>query len=62
MYEILGNIFIMAADFINQIFELQVEWQAGQMVAIGKISLAFMYLALTIYFIVDCMGLLDGGD
>lgn len=62
MVEIIRNFLILCADFINRLFDIEIEWQTGQIVPIGKVVLAFIYLAFTIYFIVDCMGLLDGGD
>ena len=62
MVEIIKNFLILCADFINKLFDMEIEWQVGQNVPIGKVVLAFIFLAFTIYFIVDCMGLLDGGD
>lgn len=62
MVEIIRNFLILCADFINKLFDMQIEWQTGQSVPIGKVVLAFIYLAFTLYFIFDCMGLLDGGD
>lgn len=62
MVEIIKNFLILSADFINRLFDMEIEWQVGQNVPIGRIVLAFIYLVFTIYLIVDCMGLLDGGD
>lgn len=54
MYDIIKNILDLCANFINKIFLFQVEFN-GESVAIGKVVLAFLFVALTIYFIFDAL-------
>lgn len=56
MYDIIKNILDLCANFINKIFLFQVEFN-GESVAIGKVVLAFLFVALTIYFIFDALGI-----
>lgn len=58
MYDIIKNILDLCANFINEIFLFQVEFN-GESVAVGKIVLAFLFVALTIYYIMDALGILD---
>lgn len=58
MYDIIKNILELSASFINKIFLFQIEFN-GESVAIGKIVLAFLFVTLTIYYIMDALGILD---
>lgn len=58
MIEIIKKIIDLATTFINNMFLLEVEWEAGQTIAIGKIVVAFVFVVLTIYMICDALGLL----
>lgn len=59
MYEIIQNFLNMAANLINSIFEFEIEWNPGQMVAIGKLAVAFVFIVFAIHSIMDALGLLD---
>lgn len=56
MYDVIKNILDLCANFINKIFLFQIEFN-GESVAIGKVVLAFLFVALTIYFIFDALGI-----
>lgn len=59
MVEIIENFLILTADFINKLFLLEVEFNVGSYVPIGKIVVAFVFIAVTIYLICDAFGLLE---
>lgn len=59
MYEIIRNLADMTANLINAFFDLEIETEAGQVVAFGKISLAFIFFLVTLYLILDALGILD---
>lgn len=59
MVEIIKKIIDLSTDFINQLFLLEIEFNAGQYVPIGKIVTAFIFIAYSIYLILDCLGILD---
>lgn len=61
MYDVIKNILDLCAEFINKIFLFQVEFN-GESVAIGKIVLAFLFVALTIYFIFDALGIVNNEE
>lgn len=64
MKEIIENFLSMVAGFINKIFLFEVNFHdQNTYVPIGKIVLAFLFVALTIYFILDALGIINnGGD
>jgi len=61
MYEIIEKILDMAADFINTIFMFKVDWN-GTDIVIGKIVVPFIFIALSIYLILDALGILGGDE
>lgn len=62
MYEIISNFLSLAADFINNIFNWQVDWNGTNM-QIGFIATAFIWLALELYYVLKAIGILSGtGD
>lgn len=62
MVEIIKNFLDLSAQFINTIFLFQVEFNTGQYVPIGKIVTAFIFVAVSIYLILDAFGILDKGE
>lgn len=58
MVEIIRKLIDLSTSFINKIFLLEVEWDAGQYIAIGKIVVAFVFAALTLHMFFDALGLL----
>lgn len=62
MIEVIDGFLGMIASFINRIFLFQIEWEAGQMLPIGKIVVAFSFVATSFYLIFDSFGLIGGGE
>lgn len=63
MKEIIENILGMVAEFINKLFLFEVNFFEANYVPIGKIILAFLFIVLAIYFILDALGIVNnGGD
>lgn len=62
MVEIIKNFLDLSAQFINTLFLFQVEFNVGQYVPIGKIVTAFIFIAVSIYLILDAFGILDKGE
>lgn len=62
MVEIIKNFLDLSAQFINTIFLFQVEFNTGQYVPIGKIVTAFIFVAVSMYLILDAFGILDKGE
>lgn len=56
MVEVIENFLDMCAEFINKIFLFEVDFD-GSFVPIGKIVLAFLFVVLTIYFVLDALGI-----
>ena len=61
MYDVIKNFLSMCAEFINKIFLFQIDF-GSESVAIGKVVLAFVFVALTIYFICDALGINNVGE
>ena len=59
MVEIIKNFIDLSTDFINNLFLLEVEFDYGKYVPIGKIVTAFIFIAYSIYLICDSLGILD---
>lgn len=59
MVEIIRNFIDLSTDFINNLFLLEVEFDYGKYVPIGKIVTAFIFIAYSIYLICDSLGILD---
>ena len=59
MVEIIRNLIDLMTDFINMMFEFQIEWEPGQNIAIGKIFVAFIFAVFTLHMIFDALGLLE---
>lgn len=62
MVEIVKNFLDLSAQFINTLFLFQIEFNVGQNVPIGKIVTAFIFIAVSIYLILDAFGILDKGE
>lgn len=62
MVEIIKNFLDLSAQFINTIFLFEVEFNTGQYVPLGKIATAFVFIAVSIYLILDAFGILDKGE
>ena len=58
MVEVIEKILDLVAQFINKIFLFQIDFN-GKYVAIGKIILAFLFITLTICFILDALGIVN---
>ena len=61
MVEVIENFLDMCAEFINKIFLFEVDFD-GSFVPIGKIVLAFLFVVLTIYFVLDALGINNEGE
>lgn len=62
MVKIIESYLGMVARFINEIFLFQIEWEPGQMVPIGKVVLAFVFIITSLYLIFDAFGLIGGDE
>lgn len=56
MVEVIRNFLNLCADFINKIFLFEIDFN-GSYVPIGKVIIAFLFLVLTIYFVLDALGI-----
>lgn len=61
MVEVIENLLDMCANFINKIFLFEVEFN-NSYVPIGKIVLAFLFVTLTIYFVLDALGIVNNNS
>lgn len=61
MVEVIRNFLNLCADFINKIFLFEVDFN-GSYVPIGKVVIAFLFLVLTIYFVLDALGINNEGE
>ena len=63
MVEIIENMLDLTATFINTLFMLEVEFNPGQFVPLGKIVVSFVFIAVSLYLILDALGILgDEGE
>lgn len=62
MVEIIENFIDLSTSFINKIFLLEIEFQKGQIIPIGKVVTAFIFIAFSLYFILDTLGIIGGGE
>lgn len=61
MVDIIERYIDLIGDFINYLFLFQIEFNPGEYLPVGKIVLAFLFIATSLYFILDAMGIIEGG-
>lgn len=62
MIDIIENFLNMVADIINKIFLFEVEFSSGEYIPIGKVVVAFVFIAVSLYLILDAFGILGGDE
>lgn len=62
MVDIIKSIIDLLTQFINGIFNFQVEFIPGQNVAIGVIVVSFVFFVLSIYLILRALGIIKEGS
>lgn len=61
MIEIVQNIFALMSQFINGIFNFQIELVEGEPIAIGIVVVSFLFIVISLYLILKAIGVI-GGD
>ena len=62
MIEILKNCMIILAQYVNGIYNIELEFTTGNYVKFGNIILASIAFFLLLYYVLRALGLIDKGD
>ncbi len=62
MVEIIKGIIDLSTTFINNIFLFKFEFETGQFIPVGKVVVAFVFIATALYLILDALGIIDKGE
>lgn len=62
MVDIIKSIIDLLAQFINGIFNFQVDFIPGQNISIGVIVVSFVFFVLAIYLILRALGIIKEGS
>lgn len=62
MIEILKYCMITLAQYINGIYNIELEFTTGHYVKFGNIILASLSFFLLLYYVLRALGLIDKGD
>lgn len=62
MVEIIENLLIMAADFLNSIYLFEIEFNPGEYTQVGRIITGFVFIVVSLYLSLDATGILDEGE